>query len=306
MSVAAHLIVGAREEPFLPALLASLEGVADLLLVNDNAPQPDGPNARVLAASPFAQRGELIVDRAPFVNFSDARNRVLALHRAHAPGAWAAFVDADNVHRPVARCIARNLALLGDNVATVDCYTRHYMQSFHWIIGIDRRLAFFRVTPGVHWVGDVHERLAGTAGRALVLPYVYDHYGWVLPIDRQADKGRQYASLGQSGRTYTPDEIAGVAASDFYSMLWPLAMPYRGTHPAAVAAVRAQLERRDAAIYAAADRIIAKTHSWHRRALNTARRLNYTYRWRARALDPLARRIMTCPDERPLPPPRHG
>src|ERR1700678_3479016 len=34
--VAAHLILGPREEPFLPALLASIERVADVLIVNDN------------------------------------------------------------------------------------------------------------------------------------------------------------------------------------------------------------------------------------------------------------------------------
>ena len=294
MTVAAHLIVGEREEPFLPALLRSLEGVADLLLVNDNAPEPGGPNAQVLANSAFAQRGALIVDRAPFVNFAAARNRVLALHRAHAPGAWAAFVDADDVHRPVAQCIARNLPMLGDEIAVVDGYTRHYLQSFRWVIGVDRRLAFFRVTAGVRWEGDVHERLTGYTGRALVLPYVYDHYGWVFPKERQAAKGRQYAGLGQSGRTYTPEEVAAFDPDAFFASLWPLAMPYRGPQPPALDAVRAAMEQHAPAILANAERTMRPRHDWHRRILNTFRRLNYTYRWRGRALNPLARRLMDC------------
>jgi len=297
ITVAAHLIVGKREEPFLPSLLRSLEGVADVLLVNDNAPESGGPNAQVLAGSAFAHRGALIVDRAPFVNFADARNRVLDLHRAHAPGAWAAFVDADDVHRPVAKCIARNLPSLGDEIALVDGYTRHYLQSFRWVIGVDRRLAFFRVTDGVRWEGDVHERLTGYTGRALVLPYVYDHYGWVLPMERQAAKGRQYASLGQSGRTYTRDEVAALDPGDFFAPLWPLAMPYNGSQPPALDAVQAAMERQYESIFANADRAIHARHDLRRRILNTFRRLNYTYRWRGRALDPLARRLMHCTND---------
>lgn len=294
VKVAAHLIVGDREEPFLPALLRSLDGVADLLLVNDNAAEPGSPNARMLDESAFARRGAMIVDRAPFVNFADARNRVLALHRAHVPGAWAAFVDADDVHRPAAKCIARNLPSLGPEIAVVDGYTRHYLQSFRWVIGIDRRLAFFRVTEGVRWEGDVHERLTGYAGRALVLPYVYDHYGWVLPMERQAAKGRQYASLGQAGHTYTPEEVAVLDPSDFFAPLWPLAMPYRGPQPPALDEVRSDMERQLQPVFDNADRAVRERHDVRRRLLNTFRRLNYTYRWRGRALDPLARSTMRC------------
>ncbi|GAC1407840.1 MAG: hypothetical protein NVSMB64_15210 [Candidatus Velthaea sp.] len=128
--VAAHLIVGEREEPFLPALLSSLEPFADILLVNDNAESDGGMNARVLAGSTFAARDRLVVDRAPFRNFADARNRVLDLHRRHAPQAWAAFVDAYDVHGPLAVVVARNLAQLPAHVSRVDAYTRHFMQSF--------------------------------------------------------------------------------------------------------------------------------------------------------------------------------
>ena len=39
-AIAAHLILGAREEPFLEAMLESVSGAATLLIVNDNAPDP--------------------------------------------------------------------------------------------------------------------------------------------------------------------------------------------------------------------------------------------------------------------------
>ena len=65
--IVAHLIVGEREEPILPALLKSLEPFTDVLLVNDNARTDDGVNAEVLARSTFALEGRMHVDRSPFV-----------------------------------------------------------------------------------------------------------------------------------------------------------------------------------------------------------------------------------------------
>ena len=92
--VVAHLIVGARDEPFLAALCESLAGAVDGLIVNDNAPDPS-PHAAALAGSAFARAGTLLLDRTPWVDFSTARNRCLDLHRETDAGPWVAFVDAD-------------------------------------------------------------------------------------------------------------------------------------------------------------------------------------------------------------------
>lgn len=292
MKVAAHLIVGAREEPFLPALLASLDGVTSLLIVNDNSGNPSSVNARVLAASAFAARDALVIDRAPFVNFAEARNRVLALHRAYDAGPWAAFVDADEVHRPAAARIAARLADLPPEIATVDGYTRHYLQSFSWYTSIERRLSFFRVTPELRWVNPVHEKLANVAGRPLVIPYVYDHYGFVLPQERQAAKGRQYAHLGQSGETYDDAQLAALDPGYFFRDFWPRALRFRGSAPPALGAIRAQIEARDAARIAFADEQIARVQSAGIRAQNVLRRCTFEYRWRGRMLDPLARKLV--------------
>ena len=290
--IAAHLIVGRTEESFLPALLRSLENVVERVVVNDNSGEPDGPNARVLAASAFARRGDLVLDRAPFVDFADARNRTLTLHQQLGLGDWAAFVDADEVHRPVAATIARNLARLPPDIAIVDGYTRHYFQSFRLYTSIERRMTFFRVTPGLHWVGRVHERLAGVAGRHLAIPYVYDHYGAVSSLHRQAAKGRQYSSLGQAGPVVAEGDEDSVRAVDYFQTQWPLVLRYHGDHPAAVAELQAQLERTERERYVWSERTAAAFQPPHVRAANLVRRMNFEYRWRGRALDPRARRLM--------------
>jgi len=290
--IAAHLIVGRNEESFLPALLRSLENVADYVVVNDNSEDPGGPNAGALAASSFARRGALSIDYAPFVDFATARNRTLNLHREHGLGDWAAFVDADEVHRPIAATIARNLATLPSDIAIVDGYTRHYFQSFRLYTSIERRMSFFRVTPQLYWTGRVHERLAGVAGRHLAIPYVYDHYGAVFSLHRQAAKGRQYSSLGQAGPIVAEKDEATVGEVDYFRAQWPLVLHYYGDHPQAVTELRAVLEHTERERYLRSERIAAEFQPPHVRAANFIRRANFEYRWRGRALDPRAWRLM--------------
>jgi hypothetical protein len=290
--IAAHLIVGRNEESFLPALLCSLEAVVDRVIVNDNSEEPAGPNARALAQSAFAREGRLIVDCAPFVDFAAARNRTLAIHRELGLDGWAAFVDADEVHRPVAATIARNLRHLPPDIAIVDGYTRHYFQSFRLYTSIERRMSFFRVTPQLTWTGRVHERLGGVSGRHLAIPYVYDHYGAVFSMPRQAAKGRQYSSLGQAGAIVTEADVGKVREVDYFRALWPLVLRYHGDHPAAVAELKAALERTEHDRYAWSERTAARFQPPHVRLANLLRRANFEYRWRGRALNPRARALM--------------
>jgi hypothetical protein len=284
LTVAAHLIVGANEEPFLPALLESLDGVADILLVNDNSGTADGPNARALHGSAFGARGRLVVDAAPFVDFAEARNRVLALHRTHVGHGWAAFVDADEVHHGLAAMIARNLPNVPADVAAIDAYTRHFVQSFGWYSSIERRLMFFRFTPNLRWEGAVHERLTGMDGTRLAIPYVYEHYGWVLPTKRLAAKGRQYAGLGQVIESLDGVDDA-VDADRFLRFFWPKAMRFHGRHPLALAPVRAALEQTYATEFARAEPTVRHFQPPQVRVANVVRRANFELRWRARGLD---------------------
>lgn len=291
--VAAHLIVGPREEPFLAALLDSLEGVCATLIVNDNSADPS-PHAAILQRSAFARSGSLILDRTPFSDFSSARNVCLRLHAEHGAGDWVAFVDADEVHWPVAACIASNLHRVPQNVDYVDGYTLHFFQSFDWYISIDRRMSFFRFTPAMRWEGSVHEKLHGLPGARLALPYLYAHYGWLIPARLHAQKGRQYLRLGAPGRVVDESEMETLDAEHYFEFehRWQTALRFRGEHPPAARAIIERLRRERAGEFATADRLVAAHQAPLVRVRNALEALNYEQRWRVRALNPLARRLL--------------
>ena len=291
--VAAHLIVGAREEPFLEALLQSLHGAADVVIVNDNAPGAS-PHADVLARSAFARDGALIIDRTPWVDFSHARNRCLAVHRERGAGPWAAFVDADEVHGARFAHVTAHAHEIPPGVDAVDGYTWHFFQSFDWYQSIERRMTLFRCTPGVAWGGRVHEQLTGLRGKRVVIPYVYAHYGNVLPARRQAEKGRQYSALGAPGLIATEAQLAVIDAETFYPPeMWALPLRFTGAHPPAAAATIAALRVQYAREFAETDRLIDANQPPRRRLENAVLKLNYEQRWRLRALDPLAQRLVS-------------
>jgi hypothetical protein len=291
--VAAHLILGAREEPFLPALLDSIADAASLLIVNDNGPHPS-PHAAVLARSPFGRRSQLIVDRTPFTGFAAARNVCLRLHERHSDAEWVAFVDADEVHGERVAAIAANLAAVPAGVGFVDGYTWHFFQSFDFYTSIERRMAFFRFAARAKWDGDVHERLSGVPGARIALPYVYGHYGHTLEPRRHAEKGRQYSSLGAPGAVLEEAQLDDFDVERYFAPEYPRLLPFRGAHPRAA---RPTLERlrplleeahaRTRRAYAAQSALV--------RVRNALRALNYGIRWRGRALDGMAGRLMRRP-----------
>lgn len=289
--VAAHLILGPREEPFLGPLLASLEGSVQSVIVNDNAPDPS-PHARTLAESAFAASGSLAVDRTPFVDFSTARNVCLRLHRERDAGDWVAFVDADEVHGPAVARIASNLARVPDEIAFVDGYTWHFFASPDLYASIERRMAFFRFGPDVRWEGRVHEHLHGIDGGRIALPYVYAHYGHVLSPRRHAEKGRLYSSLGQAGEIVAADALDAIDPAAYFADKWPLLLPFRGEHAAAVQPTLARLRLELADQFARANALVRANQPWPRRLRNAIHAANYEMRWRGRALAPLARSLM--------------
>ncbi|MEO6914029.1 MAG: hypothetical protein ABI182_08435 [Candidatus Baltobacteraceae bacterium] len=289
--VAAHLIVGARAEPFLEALLESLAGCIDTLIVNDNAPG-DSPHESTFAQSALAAEERLVIDRAPFVDFAAARNRCLELHALHDAGTWVAFVDADEVHAaPVAR-IAEHLDRVPPEYDFVDGYTWHFFQSFEYYTSIERRMAFFRYAPGLQWVGSVHERLEGLRGKRLALPYVYGHYGHALSVRRHAEKGRHYSQLGAPGEILEETELAAVDPRVYFKTEYPRLLRFRGDHPPAVRSTIARLTADYRQEYELTSQIVAEVQTPTLRAINAFRRFNYEQRWRLRAVNPLARRLI--------------
>jgi hypothetical protein len=295
----AHLIVGPRAEPFLGALLESLAGTVQTLVVNDNAADPS-PHQQTLNDSPFGRGGTLILDRTPFVDFSHARNRCLDLHGEHGGPPWAAFVDSDEVHAPAVQRVAARLHLVPAEVDFIDGYTWHFFQSFDLYTSIERRMMFFRLHPNLRWAGSVHEQLHGSTGRRVALPYVYGHYGHALPVRRHAEKEHHYRALGHEvyrdpayrGILVPQEELDEIDVAAYFKKRWPLALRFRGRHPVAAEATIALLRAQYAADYTRALALARAAQPPLVRARNALIGLNYEQRWRSRALDPLARKLL--------------
>ncbi|TAM75857.1 hypothetical protein EPN44_07210 [bacterium] len=293
--IVGHLIVGARPEPFLGALLESLAPAVERLFVNDNSGLGErSPHAPTLAGSPFAREGRLRIAHTVFDDFSSARNVCFALDTEADEHTWIAFVDADEVHaEQFARIVAR-LNRLPREIAYVDGYTWHFFQTFDWYASIERRMSLFRWTPQARWEGKVHEKLLGVPGRRLALPYVYGHYGHVVPFQWAARKEQLYASLGRPGRQVDEDTAlrADLAheyegAERTFSDMWPRLMRFRGRHPAAVHDTIARIRRERAEHFATVEEIIARHQTPLVRLRNLVRRTNYAQRWRLRVFEGL-------------------
>ena len=250
VTVACALCVGSARELYLGAALEAISGAVDVLTVNDNSGLAHSENVAVLEASAFAARGALHVERHPFVDFADMRNRAFAQLKAlDRPPDWVLFLDADEIHGEQVRYVAREiLPRLGPAVGNVDAYTYHFFGTYRWITDVARRFVFYRYAPGLHWVNAVHEKIAGHRGQALVLPYVYHHYGNVVPPAMLARKHGQYFELGNPVPR-PPSESE--ATLDVYLAKAAGVRPYRGVHPAAARPTLARLEREFALEFAA-------------------------------------------------------
>ncbi len=178
-AIVAHLIVGSRREPYLPAVLESIAGVCSHAVVNDNSGSIPGPNDEILHASQLALDGRLTIVRTVFSGFADARNACIDATPARFTDAWTLFVDADEVHGPELAPMAALLAHLPSDVDAVDGYSRHFVGSFGWWLSVERRMCFFRARSDRRWHGRVHERLDPIL-RRVVLPCVWSHYGHVV------------------------------------------------------------------------------------------------------------------------------
>lgn len=286
LSIAAHLILGPREEPFLAAMLESIRDAAAFLIVNDNSPDPS-PHAEILSASSFGKAGALLVDRTPFSGFAAARNVCLRLHQERDAGSWIMFIDADEVHGALIARIAARLDHVAAGYDFVDGYTWHFFGAFEYYTSIERRMMFFRYRPGLHWEGAVHERLHGLTGKRIALPYVYAHYGHTLTPRRHAEKGRQYSSLGAPGNILREEELEGFDVAKYFAPVYPRLLQFSGRHPDAA---RPTIDRLTSGLAEhhglTREMVEAQPHAVKLR--NVARKLNYELRWRARIFEPKA------------------
>ncbi len=166
------------------------------------------------------------------------------------------FFDADEVHGGELGAIAELLPRLPADVRAVDGYSRHFVGSYRWCHSVQRRLCFFRLAPDLRWSGAVHERLA-PLGRRVVLPAVWSHYGHVVTPRMEAEKGRLYGALGQSGPTALEADLPLLDARVWAGMLVQ-ALPFHGYYETAVLPTIAKLSTAWASTFAQVDALAAK------------------------------------------------
>jgi hypothetical protein len=282
--IACALCVGDTPEPYLAACLDSIDGVVDLLVVNDNSGLARSDNVAMIEASAFGRTDRLLVARHPFVDFAGMRNDAQAVLRSlDRPPDWVLFIDADEVHGEQARYLARDvLPRLEAGVGQLDAYTYHFFGSFGWITDIARRMAFYRFSPDLSWVNPVHEKLVGLRGHAVVVPYIYHHYGNVVPPRLLAVKHQRYFELGNPvERPPGPDE----ATLDVYLAKAGEVRPFRGTHPRAAREIVDTMNRVNAAEFAALDTGFEARRSLGARARAAVAAANETLRVHLRHLE---------------------
>jgi hypothetical protein len=174
------------------------------------------------------------------------------------------------------------LPRLGADVAELDAYTYHFYGTFGWITDIARRMAFYRFSPGIRWVNRVHEKIDGLRGRAVAVPYIYHHYGNVVPPANLARKYLIYHGLGNP--VPSPCD-ADSATRDLYLANATRVRPFRGTHPRVARALLAELERVHAAEFALIDRGFRRRRGPAVRARASLRALNEALRVQLRRLE---------------------
>ena len=271
--IVAHLIVGRRSEPYLPAVLESIGDVCSLAVINDNSGLIPGPNDDFLQASRLSAQGRTLVVRTAFDGFGAARNACIDATPHALRDGWVLFVDADEVHGDELAVMARALPSIASDVDAVDGYSRHFVGSFGWWRSLERRMCFFRDRADRRWSGVVHERLA-PMGKRVVFPFVWAHYGHVVTPRMEWEKSRLYSSLGQPGFAPTDEQLSRVTAAEAWEDLRADAMRYHGGHPPAAAGVIAALSRDWAATFKEVDALFARCTPLGR-VRREVRRANY-------------------------------
>ena len=288
--IVAHLIVGAKQEPFLPAMLASIERAIDHIFVNENSGNyRDAPALRALEGSALFRSGRMTISQTEFMGFADARNACLRLDKHGGEDTWITFIDADEVHGERFVQFAANLNRLPRSVAFVDGFTRHFYKTFDRYLSIERRMMFFRWTERARWEGNVHERLCGVEGRRVALPYVYAHYGHVSPFSEDTRQGTQYAGLGQLGNALPADiaheaDVAGnfTRLNPHFADRWRRLLRFSGKHPPYAQPLITFETLRLAEHFRRVEEAIEEHQPPARRFKNVFFKLNYAQRWRLR------------------------
>ncbi|GAC1550718.1 MAG: hypothetical protein NVS3B16_25320 [Vulcanimicrobiaceae bacterium] len=293
ITIACALCVGGARELYLAPALAAIADAVDALVVNDNSGLAHSDNVALLERSAFAARGALHVERHPFRDFADMRDRAFAgLAKLERRPDWVLFLDADEVHGEQIRYIAREiLPRLGPSYGSVDAYTYHFFGTFRWITDVARRFVFYRYAPELRWEHAVHEKIVGLRGKALVLPYAYHHYGNVVPPAMLARKHGRYFELGNPVPEPPPE---AAATAEIFLAQTAGVRPYRLPHPRVARATLAAVEAEFSAAFAPIDAGFRARRTAAMRAAATLRGANEALRVALRRIEhPLVYRAGT-------------
>ena len=226
------MLIGAAEEPFLPACLECLHGNIDRAVINDNSGKASHPNLSYIKKSKLYAEGRVDIINSSFLGFGACRNLCLDFIRKFAePDTWIFIDDADEVHPADSlKTITRDiLPSLPDEIGIVDGYFYDFFQSPQYYQAFNHRHnLFFRLNSEIMWTRGVHEQLQGLQGKRLVLPYRFFHYGYLKPSSVVREKWHLYGTLG--------DTVSGNQALNVDEVIERMSQQvwrFDGSHPAA-------------------------------------------------------------------------
>ncbi|MBC7339369.1 MAG: glycosyltransferase family 2 protein [Firmicutes bacterium] len=222
------------EEEFFPFSLRSVHNVADEVVVVDNGSRDRTPE--IALSFPRVRLYTSLCQ-----DFSALRN--LALSKVQTE--WVMVLDADEVFYSLVEDVVPRLLEVPE-VDGYTCWFYHLMRSFYYMQNREdkdpqyRRIFLFRLTPGVRYVGAVHERLVGLGPSIRDSGLHYVHYGYTKSPVLILERWKHYARL--SGRA---DPYPGVDPEHILDGR-PL-HPFRRPHPEVI---RAYVESRAAELAA--------------------------------------------------------
>jgi len=194
--ISVHIIAQERDRfgaDLLGSCLDSLEGYADQVVLVDNGLGPEAEEAV------DARRSILpitLVDAREVSNdFAELRNRALA---ATSSGMTHVHkIDSDEVYMPTGLEQLREL-LSDPSIDQVNGALIHFMIEPTLVESVQSKDVVFRREAGLAWKGAVHERIGGTARRAVNGTASFLHFGYCRPQWQTMLKWLKY-SLLQSG-----------------------------------------------------------------------------------------------------------
>ena len=244
ITIVANYIVKVESEleyRLFEASLASVEKFCDRIVVvyapGNEEPMPDRLT-KLLTEFNVSHTHHYV---GPVFSFAEIRN--LALDEVK-DGEFLYWIDADEVGFPIHLAgLRRQMERLGSKLMKVRTRFTHFCVSPHWYERMEPRNTLIRKIAGMHWEGNVHERLVGVPETGLFnSDYTLHHYGYCKPQEEVFKHWQHYAELEGDPNRYINEEVDGKTVSYFRPGERPSAahilddriktlIPYTGEYP---------------------------------------------------------------------------